>query len=65
MNTDRPNNTTRFSDEKILQFVREHEDPCITAGEIAEAFDVTNEAANYRLKKLRDKGKLKLDFARL
>lgn len=47
-----------FTDENIIQFIQAHEDPCVTAGEIAEEFGVTNEGANYRLGKLRDAGKI-------
>ncbi|MBX0326073.1 hypothetical protein EGH21_23990 [Halomicroarcula sp. F13] len=50
-NSDRP----VVSDETILQFVRTHDDPCVTAGEVAEEFNITNEAANYRLMKLCDR----------
>lgn len=51
--------TPHFTDENILTFIRTHEDPCVTAGEIADRFDVTNEAVNYRLKQLRDQGKIR------
>lgn len=47
-----------FSDENILSFVRDHEDPCVTAGEVATHFGVTNEAANYRLNKLKRQAKI-------
>lgn len=48
-----------FSDKNIVKFVRSHEDPCVTASEIAAHFDVTNEAVNYRLKQLKEQGALK------
>lgn len=41
-----------FTDSAILEFVRNHPDPCVTAGEVADHWDVTSQAANYRLKKL-------------
>jgi predicted ArsR family transcriptional regulator len=44
--------------ETIVEFVRTHDDPCVTAGEIADAFDVTNEAAHYRLKRLKEREQL-------
>lgn len=44
----------QFTDEKIVEFVREHEDPVVTATELAEYFDVTRQAVNYRLDKLDD-----------
>jgi len=42
----------RLTNDGIVQFVREHEEPCVTAGEIADFFDVTNGAVHYRLKDL-------------
>jgi len=47
-----------LSYENIVKFARDHDDPCVTAGEIAEAFDVSNEAANYRLRRLKERGEL-------
>jgi len=49
--------------DEILQFVRGHEDPCVTASEIAAEFGVTNEAANYRLQRLRESGELEVKRA--
>lgn len=37
---------------KVLKFIRTHDDPCVTASEVAEQFGITNEAANYHLKNL-------------
>lgn len=48
-----------MDDKDILNFVRRHEDPVVTAGDIAAEFGVTNEAVNYRLKKLKAAGKLR------
>lgn len=48
----------KMGDKDILKFVRTHEDPCVTAGEVAARFDVTNEAANYRLRKLENQCKV-------
>lgn len=47
-----------FTDESIISFIRGYKDPCVTAGEVAEYFGVTNEAANYRLGKLREAGEI-------
>lgn len=47
-----------MDDESILNFVQDHEDPCVTAGEIAAEFGVTNEAVNYRLNQLKQEGKV-------
>jgi predicted transcriptional regulator len=56
MSTETDSNSRTITDERILEFIRTHEDPCVTAGEIAEEFDITNEGVNYRLKKIRDRG---------
>ena len=44
--------------DEVLSFVRKHEDPCVTASEVVEEFDVTQRAANYRLKQLVKESKL-------
>jgi len=51
-------NTREFTNMNILKFIRAHEDPCVTASEIAAEFGVTNEAVNYRLNKLKRKGRV-------
>ena len=48
-----------MTDDEILTFIREHEDPVVTAKEIANEFDVTNGAVNYRLGKLERRGKVR------
>lgn len=58
MSAKSPEPEVDFSDENILQFIRAHHEPCVTAGDVADEFNVTNEAANYRLKKLMDDGKV-------
>lgn len=44
--------------ENLIKFVRNHEEPCVTASEVAAEFGVTNSAANYRLKELKQRGKI-------
>jgi len=38
---------------EVLEFVRTHKEPVVTASEVADEFDMTNAAANYRLKQLK------------
>jgi predicted ArsR family transcriptional regulator len=45
--------------DNIVNFVREHEDPCVTASEIADAFGISNAGARWRLKRLKKRGKLR------
>lgn len=58
MAIDSSSGNRKMTYEAIVQFVRTHDDPCVTAGEIADAFGVTNEAAHYRLKRLKEREKL-------
>jgi len=53
-------NTVSTSDvhDETLEFVREHSHPAITAGDIAERFDISQQAANNRLRKLVERGDL-------
>lgn len=48
----------KVTSESILEFVRAHKEPVVTAGEIADEFDMTNNGVNYRLQQLEDDGKL-------
>jgi len=41
--------------DEVRNFVRQHDDPGVTAGEIADAFGVTRAAARYRLNQLEDR----------
>lgn len=41
--------------DDVYEFVRKHEDPGVTASEVAEAFEVTGRAARYRLQQLEDR----------
>lgn len=47
-----------MSRENLRSFIREHEEPVVTAKDVAEAFDITTQAANYRLRQLKDEGKV-------
>lgn len=49
----------KMTDSEILNFMRTHEDPVVTATEIAEEFSVTNGAVRYRLEKLERVGKVR------
>jgi predicted transcriptional regulator len=44
--------------DDVYKFVRDHEDPGVTAKEVAQAFDVTPGAANYRLDQLEERGRV-------
>ncbi len=43
-----------FDNEAIVKFIRNHEEPCVTASDIAEYFGKTNNAVHYRLGQLMD-----------
>jgi len=58
MSTKHGRNRDGFNNMTILNFVRNHEDPCVTATEIADEFSVTNEAVHYRLNQLKEKEKI-------
>lgn len=47
-----------ISDEEILQFFRDTPDPVLSAGECAEAWDMTSEGARKRLNSLVDEDEL-------
>lgn len=59
METENATRVQKMNPEDVLSFVREHEDPAVTATEVAEAFAVTSRAANYRLNQLEDRGKVR------
>lgn len=40
--------------EQIRDYFREASDPVLTAGEIADAFNISQQGANYRLKRMVD-----------
>jgi len=58
MATDATDNRVKMTLEEILEFVRAHNEPCVDAGDVAEEFDVTREAAVYRLDQLEDAGEV-------
>ncbi|WP_311171826.1 helix-turn-helix domain-containing protein [Halobellus ordinarius] len=55
MSSESAEKVQKMHPDEVLSFVREHEDPGVTAGEVAEAFGVTRRAARYRLDQLADR----------
>lgn len=51
--------TQKVTEAEILNKIRKIEDPVFTTTEIAEEFDITRQAALYRLDNLTDRGVLK------
>lgn len=47
-----------LDDDTVLELFRRHPDPVITAGEVAEAFEISNQAANKRLRHLQEENRL-------
>jgi len=47
-----------ISYDNIRQLFRESDDPVLTASDVADHFGVSNQAANYRLKRLYGDGDL-------
>lgn len=47
-----------LSNDGILELIGERDDPALTAGEIAEEYGVSNQAANKRIKQLHSEGKV-------
>ena len=45
--------------EEIIEFVREHKDPAVTAAEIADEFGATPSGVRYRLDQLKEEGEIK------
>lgn len=58
MGTKNDRRVQKMHPDEVLSFVQRHEDPAITATEVAEAFDVTPRAARYRLNQLSDQGRV-------
>jgi len=48
----------KMQPDKIIEFIAAHDDPGVTAGEIAERFDASNAAARYRLNQLEERGEV-------
>lgn len=44
----------KMDPDEVLSFVQEYEEPVVTAGEVAESFDVSSRAARYRLDQLEE-----------
>lgn len=58
MATDRRKYVKKMDPDDVLSFVREHEDPGVTASEVASEFNATTRGARYRLEQLEDEGKI-------
>lgn len=58
MSTSSEKQEQKVTYDNIISFIREHEDPCVTASEIASEFDMTNQGANYRLDQLKKRGEV-------
>lgn len=51
-------NYGEVSYENIKKLFRDTSDPVLTATEVAEAFDITPQAANYRIKRMLEQNDL-------
>jgi predicted transcriptional regulator len=58
MSAEKDERVQKMHPDEVYEFVRTHKDPGVTAGEVAEAFDVTGSAAQYRLGQLEDRGRV-------
>jgi len=58
MSANTETNQRKVTYDNIISFIRDHEEPCVTASEIASEFQITSQAANYRLGKLKESGDL-------
>jgi predicted transcriptional regulator len=47
-----------MTDSEIINFIRDVDDPVVTASDIAEEFDVSNQAVNHRLGQLAEEDKV-------
>ena len=47
-----------MTDSEIINFIRHIDDPVVTASDIAEEFDVSNQAVNHRLGQLAEEDKV-------
>lgn len=56
MSAESPEEEVVVSYDNIRCFIREHQDPCVTASEVADQFDITNQGALYRLRQLSEQG---------
>jgi len=44
--------------DEIIEYIVGHDDPGVTASEIADRFDVSNPAVRYRLDQLEERGEV-------
>jgi len=58
MSAEKDERVQKMHPDDVYEFVQEHKDPGVTAGEVAKAFDVTSRAARYRLSQLEDRGRV-------
>jgi len=59
MAADSQDHVKKMDPDEILKFLREHEDPALTASEVAEEFEVTPSAARYRLGQLEEEKRVR------
>jgi len=59
MAADSRDHVKKMDPDEILCFLREHDDPALTASEVAGEFDVTPSAARYRLGQLEEEGRVR------
>lgn len=59
MSTMTDDSSGQITNEKIISLFRRSSDPVLTAPEVAAEFDISTQAANYRLKQLEEEGTLK------
>jgi predicted ArsR family transcriptional regulator len=59
MGADSNTRVQKLNPNDLLSFARKHEEPVVTASEIAEEFDVTPKAARYRLNQLAEQGRIR------
>jgi predicted ArsR family transcriptional regulator len=58
MSTKTAESDREVSYENILRMFRSSDDAALTAGEVADEFNITKQASNYRLKQLVSRGDL-------
>lgn len=57
-NSDMPRSRT-FSNDDVIEFMKNHEEPFVTVGDVAEEMGVRNSTMHKRLNELNEKGKIK------
>lgn len=58
MSADKRKHVKKMNPDDVFSFVRKHDDPAVTASEVASEFDVTTRGARYRLEQLEDEEKV-------